>query len=94
MPKYKNTPFAAVIRIEINLPGRGREAHEFEHCLIRDAYNNYCSLDGGRACKFGLTEAYPPSTCPMRSGKFKQEISMEFSIVDIKEGKGGDGCPT
>ena len=68
------------VRVEVDIPGQGTEAHEFEHCPIkRDGA--MCPIGGGE-CKFGLTENSPPQLCPMRSGKFTQEISMRFSIVD------------
>lgn len=73
------------VRVWIHLPGRGREAHEYEHCLImRHGENRTCPIGGG-LCNYGLTEISPPQQCPMRSGKFKNVVTMKFSIVDRKE---------
>jgi hypothetical protein len=67
------------IRVGIDVPGRGKEAHEYEYCPIHAAFNfgERCPL-GAEICKYGLTDIAPPQTCPMKLNA----VLMEFSIVD------------
>ena len=67
------------IRVEINIPGEGDEAHEYEHCPIYfavDRVHNICPLRP-ISCVFGLTTVSPPDLCPLRSSGVK----MKFKIV-------------
>jgi hypothetical protein len=71
-----------MVRVLIDLPGRGEQAHEYTHCVImRHGEGRICPIGGGE-CRYGLTEIAPPNRCPMRSGKFLTEIIMKFSIVE------------
>lgn len=66
-------------RVYISIPGRGNQAHEYEHCpILQHGSNDVCPLGGG-ICRFGLTEISPPEGCPM--GKLGGEVTMKFNIV-------------
>ena len=70
------------IRVEINIPGQGEEAHEFEYCPIWET-NSTCKL-GKLPCKYGLTMIDVPQACPLRIGT----VEMKFSrLRDHYSGK-------
>ncbi len=64
------------VRVEINVPGVGDEAHEYEFCPI-SIYGHGRCLFIEKECKFGLTEIAPPPICPMRINF----LNMRFSVV-------------
>ncbi len=79
-----------MVRVEIDLPGQGEEAHEFGYCPMShhgthlpDGGGWSCPIRGG-ACRFGLTETEPPQACPMRSGSGTMVVTMKFSLVPKK----------
>ena len=49
-----------VIRLVINIPGVGKQAHEYSYCIIgyRSRDNDNCPIGGGK-CRYGLTEISP-----------------------------------
>lgn len=54
-----------VIRVDIDVPGEGWEAHEYEYCSLRDGLANICTLRPC-SCNYGLTEIDVPHECPLR----------------------------
>lgn len=70
------------VRVEIDVPGSGSMALEYEHCLIREHKlgSDTCPLNGCD-CRFGLTEAQVPSVCPIRIGTVK----MKFTRIKGKK---------
>lgn len=65
------------VRIEIDVPGSGSQAHEYEHCPIREVRGDInCPLNRCD-CRFGLTEPKVPSVCPLRIGTVK----MNFTVI-------------
>lgn len=71
------------IRVEIDVPGSGFQAHEFEYCpLIRHAADRMCPIGGGK-CNFGLTEITPPRTCPLRLA----EVPIILKLIKLKKVK-------
>ena len=83
------------IRVLVHVPGEGKEAHEYEYCPLSEVragarsikekpwpdVKTWCRIKN-IVCNFGLTEITPPDECPMRSGKFLNEITITFNIVD------------
>ena len=70
------------IRIEIDVPGVGEEAHEYEYCSIQLAVGKgqHCPWMGFE-CKYGLTDISPPSLCPLR----RDGVDMNFRLIESIE---------
>lgn len=64
------------IRVEINISGTGKQAHEFEHCPISLLGNKDCPIVN-ELCAYGLTNIEPPISCPMTNG----EMHVVFKII-------------
>ena len=60
-----------IIRTEIRKPGQGDEAHEYEHCPLKE--QGTCRLYGLN-CDYGLTEIDVPSFCAMKIGEIVIKI--------------------
>ncbi|MEE8423869.1 MAG: hypothetical protein V3S49_04955 [Thermodesulfobacteriota bacterium] len=58
---------AKTIRIEIDKPGEGSEAHEFDCCPLKER-GDYCRLYG-KICNYGLTEIDIPAFCSLHCGE-------------------------
>jgi hypothetical protein len=65
------------VRVDIEIPGQGKEAHEYEYCPLTERGNGGCCPIGGGTCKFGLTEISPPATCPLKAGTVKMQFSIK-----------------
>jgi len=64
-----------IVRIEIDVPGEGVEAHEYEHCPLRSVHQDTCRVRTIR-CRYGLTDPSPPVGCPIRRGT----VVMKFCL--------------
>ena len=65
-------PKPTKIRVEIDVPGMGREVHEYEHCPIH-FYKGRCPFVG--ECNYGLTALHPPPHCPIGE---RSPVEMKF----------------
>lgn len=63
------------IRVEIDVPGQGWQAHEYQHCHLWEP-PDICKI-GGPSCRYGLSEIKIPSCCPMSLGVIK----MEWKVI-------------
>ena len=72
------------VRIDIDVPGQGKEAHEYDNCPIKMRWRkpvehlntNECPLCIAIKCEYGLSDWDIPKSCPLKHG-----VKMEFSIV-------------
>ena len=65
-----------VIRVDIDVPGEGWEAHEYEHCPLRESMAVMCSIRP-LPCNYGLTEIDVPHECPLR----RSAVTMRYKRI-------------
>ncbi len=66
------------VRVEMDVKGEGREAHEYEYCPLWEATKQCKIRPLNGDCNYGLTAIKPPIWCPMRTNTLK----MEFSLIN------------
>ena len=67
------------VRMEVDVPGQGFEAHEFEYCPfvgMLDYPGGHCPFGSGAECLMGLTTIEPPGGCPLRLSPIEAKVSL------------------